>query len=83
MGYEDAKGRIVSDFKSVALHYLKTPSAFPLDLIAILPFEIIGLPIPDSAISKAVILYFRVLHIIRVVRIRDFFTVEEKRLNQK
>ena len=83
MGYEDAKGRIVSDFKSVALHYLKTPSGFSLDIIAALPYEIIALPIPTQSTRQAVLLYIRIFHVIRVIRIRDFFSVEEKRLNQK
>ena len=83
MGYLDAKGRVVSDFKSIALHYLKKPLGFPLDLIAALPLEIIALPIPHAHTRTAVLLYCRIIHAIRIVRIKEFFTVEEKRLNQK
>lgn len=83
LAYEDSQGRIVTNFQSIAVHYLKDKSGFLLDLLALLPYEIIGLPIPDPQIREATVLYLRLPHIIRVVRIQWFFSVEEKRLNQK
>ena len=83
IGYLDSKGQLVADNKSSALHYLKKPLGFPLDLIAALPVEIIPLPIPHKHTRLAILLYIRVIHCIRVIRIKDFFVIEEKRLNQK
>lgn len=83
MGYLNSQGQLVADFKSSALHYLKKPLGFPLDLIAILPVELIPLPIPNKHTRTAVLLYLRIIHSIRVIRIKDFFAFEEKRLNQK
>ena len=56
---------------------------FPLDLVAILPYEIIAAPIPDGDVRRAVSLYLRLIHVARVVRIQEFFHKEEKKLNQK
>lgn len=67
----------------MALHYLKRPSGFALDLIASLPIEIISLFIPNDDTRMVVALYSRFIHVMRVIRIKDFFAVEEKRLNQK
>ncbi len=83
LAYEDSNGRIVTNFRSIALHYLKDRSGFPLDLAALLPYELIALSILDSGARQAAVLYLRLPHIIRVVRIQWFFSVEEKRLNQK
>ncbi len=83
LAYEDPQGRAETNFRAIALHYLRTKSGFPLDLAALLPYEIIGLPIPDAGARTAAVLYLRLPHIIRVVRIQWFFSVEEKRLNQK
>ena len=47
----------LSHVTPVALHYLKTPSGFSLDIIAALPYEIIALPIPTQSTCKTVLLY--------------------------
>ena len=83
LAYEDAQGQTVTNFKSIALHYLRDMYGFPLDLAAVLPYELIGLPIPNSKARIATTLYLRLSHVIRVVRIQWFFSVAEKRLNQK
>lgn len=83
IGYFDDKGVIVSDSKSIALHYLKQPLGFPLDFIAILPYELIPSLITDPNTRLAAVLYIRVIHTIRIIRVRDFFNIEEKRLNQQ
>ena len=83
IGYKDRKGRIVSDFKSVALHYLKAPLGFTVDVITILPVEVFALAITDPGTRTTVLLYSRVLHVGRIVRIWGFFVAEEKKLNQQ
>ena len=54
-----------------------------LDFIGLFPCELIALPIPDPATRTAALLYLRLPHVIRVIRIQGFFSVEEKRLNQR
>jgi len=73
----------VTNFKSIALHYLKNPTGFALDFAALFPYELIALPISDSKIRTATLLYLRIPHVMRVIRIQGFFSVEEKRLNQR
>lgn len=83
LSYEDAHSHTVSDIKSIALHYLKNPAGFPLDLAAILPYELIGVFVPTPSTRTTVLLYLRLPHAIRVIRTRWFFSAEEKKLNQR
>ena len=83
LAYKDAQGCVVTDFKSIALHYLKDPFGFLLDFASTFPYELIGAPIKDQSQRTAALLYLRLPHIIRVIRIQWFFSEEEKRLNQK
>ena len=53
LSYEDSHSHTLSDIKSTALHYLKDPAGFPLDLVAILPYEIIGLFVPTPLHSDS------------------------------
>lgn len=85
IGYEDIQRHtIVLEFKSVMEHYLKTPSCFALDLFALLPFEIIAAFIPvRGGVRKGVWLYLRLNCVVRVFRIREFFAIQESKLNKK
>lgn len=62
---------------------MKDPMGFMFDLVAILPYEILAAPVPDAHIRTSVVLYLRLPHVIRGVRIQSFISEEEKRLNQK
>ena len=81
--YEDQQGLTVSDFKLTALRYLKQPTGFLMDAIASFPFEIIALPIPQPRIRIGVLLYLRLIHILRLDRVYHFISTEGKKLNQK
>ena len=81
--YKDSNGQTVRDLKSIVVHYIKDPMGFLFDLVAILPYEILAAPVPDSHIRTSVVLYLRLPHVIRGVRIQSFISEEEKRLNQK
>ncbi len=83
LAYEDTHSHTVSDIKSIAFHYLKTPAGFLLDLVTILPYELIGVFVPTPSTRTAVILYLRLPHTLRVIRTRWFFSAEEKKLNQR
>ena len=81
--YKDSNGQTVRDNKAIVLHYVKDPLGFALDLLAVLPFEILASPVPDMHTRTAAMLYLRIPHVIRGVRIQSFISEEEKRLNQK
>lgn len=83
IAYEDGRGQIVSDFNSVALHYLKTPYGFFLDIILLMPIELIALLIPDTSTSTSALLYMRIIRVTRIVRIIQVYNIETKRLNQQ
>ena len=83
LAYTDAQGRLVTDFKSIVVHYLKDPAGFLLDFATLFPYELIGAPIQDQQKRTAAVLYLRLPHVCRVIRIQWFFSEEEKRLNQK
>ena len=81
--YKDKNGQTVTDIKSIVLHYVKDPMGFTFDLVAILPYEILAAPIPDASIRTSAVLYLRLPHVIRGVRIQFFLSEEEKKLNQR
>ena len=81
--YEDDQGRAITEFKQVALHYLKQPTGFTLDALASFPFEIVALPIPDPKLRVGVLLYLRLTHTLRLDRVQHFFATEGRKLNQK
>ena len=83
LSYMDANGREVTNIRLVALHYFKDPYGFIFDFVAIFPYELFGAPIQDQAKRAAAVLYLRLPHVIRAIRIRWWFSDEEKRLNQK
>ena len=81
--YKDNNGETVTDLKSIVLHYVKDPMGFTFDLVAVFPYEILAAPVPDVATRTSAVLYLRLPHVIRGVRIQSFMSEEEKRLNQK
>ncbi len=83
ISYKDSNSNTVSDLKSIALRYLKDPRGFLLDLAALLPYELIGVFIPDPSTRLVAVLYLRIPHIMRVIRVQWLFSAEEKKLNQR
>lgn len=84
IGYIDSNGLVVLDFRSVALHYLKSPFGFPVDFFSIFPFEIIALFIYISAGSDNVVwFYVKIPHFVRIFRLWSFFSAQGKKLDQK
>ena len=81
--FEDSQGRTVTEFKQVALHYLKQPTGFLLDALASFPFEILALPIPNPKLRIGILLYLRLTHVLRLDRVQHFFASEGRKLNQK
>ena len=83
LGYEDAKGRTVLDFKSVALHYVKAPLGFVFDVVTTMPFEVVMFAVPYGAVWVSVIQYCALVHVLRTVRLKGLFDTEQMKLNQK
>ena len=81
--YKDSNGQTVTDLKSIVLHYIKDPMGFTFDLVAVFPYEILAAAVPDAAVRTSAVLYLRLPHVIRGVRIQSFMSEEEKKLNQK
>ena len=73
----------MTDLKSIVLHYIKDPIGFTFDLVAVFPYEILAAAVPDAAVRTSAVLYLRLPHVIRGVRIQSFMSEEEKKLNQK
>ena len=67
LSYKDAQVRAVINFKIIAIHYLKDPTGFPLDLVTVFHYmyEVIALTIPQPNIHTAVVLYLWLPHILR------------------
>lgn len=81
--YEDHHGNTVSDIKTIVLHYLKSIGGFPLDVVSLFPYELLVLPIRDSRLRVAMVLYMRLPHLTRIVRVKWMFDAQLKYLNQK
>lgn len=73
----------MGDIKTIILHYLRSFDGFLLDLVSLFPYELLVLPIRDSRLRVAVVLYMRLPHLTRVVRVKWMFDAQLKYLNQK
>ena len=67
--FEDEHGIEVKDLSSIVRHYLKSKSGFAVDLIAVIPFEVLGLTIPDEFYQERVYLILQLIHLVRMFRI--------------
>ena len=73
----------MSDFKSVALHYIKAPLGFVFDMMTTLPLEVVVFAVPYDAVRAPVVQYCALVHTLRAVRLKGLFDSEQRRLNQK
>lgn len=83
MTYEDKKGNIVGHIKAIGWHYLRTGDGFFLDCITLFPYELAVLPVQNKQFRTALILYMRLPHLARIIRVRWMFTIQQRNLNQK
>ena len=67
--FEDEHGIEVKDLSSIVRHYLKSKSGFAVDLIAIIPFEVLSFTIPDEFYQERVYLILQLIHLVRMFRI--------------
>ena len=82
LSYCDKYGDLVESFDRVYKAYLKKPSGFAFDLIAILPIDVLALAAPSEK-RMMVLALLRLIHVIRLKRVSEFFGSWEKELDIK
>ena len=73
----------MTDIKCIMIHNLTTWDGFIMDCITLFPYELVVLPIQDSRLRTALVLYMRVPHLARVIRVKWMFDNQQKYLNQR
>lgn len=54
-----------------------------MDCVTLFPYELLVMPISDSSLRVAMVLYMRLPHLIRVIRVKWMFDREQKCLHQR
>ena len=67
--YEDEHGVVVKDLSHIVPRYLKSKSGFVVDLIALIPFEVLSFTIQDKFYQERVYLILQLIHLVRMFRI--------------
>ncbi|KAJ7372502.1 hypothetical protein OS493_019011 [Desmophyllum pertusum] len=78
MAYTNNIGEVICDGKRLLIHYAK--GKLLLDLLASFPIDLFALAVPANN-QLFVLSYLRLLHLLRLVRMQQFFTELAKRLN--
>ena len=78
MAYRNNIGEIISDGSSLLKHYVR--GKFPLDIVASFPIDLFALaaPVNDRLFALS---YLRLLHLLRLVRMQQFFHDLSQKLN--
>lgn len=78
MSYRNNIGELICDGKRLLIHYAK--GKLPLDLLASFPIDLFALAAPANK-RLFVLSYLRLLHLLRLVRMQQFFSDLAQRLN--
>lgn len=78
MAYTNNIGEVISDGRRLLINYAK--GKLPLDFLASFPIDLFALAAPADE-QLFVLSYLRLLHLLRVVRMQQFFSELAKRLN--
>lgn len=78
MAYTNKMGETICDGKRLLINYIK--GMFPLDFLASFPIDLFALAAPANKQLFA-LSYLRLLHLLRLVRMQQFFSELAKRLN--
>lgn len=78
MSYRNNIGELICDGKRLLIHYAK--GKLPLDLLASFPIDLFALAAPANK-RLFVLPYLRLLHLLRLVRMQQFFSDLAQRLN--
>lgn len=78
MAYRNNIGEVISDGKTLLTNYVK--GKFFLDVLASFPIDLFALAAPSNK-RLLVLSYLRLLHLLRLVRMQQFFSELAQRLN--
>ena len=78
MSYRNNIGELICDGKTLLTHYAR--GKMPLDLLASFPIDLFALAAPANK-QLFVLSYLRLLHLLRLVRMQQFFEELAQRLN--
>ena len=81
--FEDEHGIEVKELSNIVRHYLKSKSGFAVDLIALIPFEVLSFTIPDKFYQERVYLILQLIHLVRMFRIILMFRPEYWRIPRR
>ena len=78
MAYINNIGETICDGRRLLIHYAK--GKLPFDLLASFPIDLFALAAPKDR-QLFVLSYLRLLHLLRLVRMQQFFAELSERLN--
>lgn len=78
MAHRNNIGEVISDGKTLLTNYVK--GKFLLDVLASFPIDLFALAAPSNK-RLLVLSYLRLLHLLRLVRMQQFFSELAQRLN--
>lgn len=82
LGYIDSFGDLVDEYEAISKNYSRKLDYFLLDLLSVLPFDILALAAP-SGDRLLVLSYLRLTRLLRLTHISRFFGKWEKELDVK
>ncbi|KAI6654629.1 hypothetical protein LOD99_1024 [Oopsacas minuta] len=81
MAYFDEDGMLRSSLRDIAEHYLLSPLSFGLDIVSLLPMEIFCLVLADPKLRLSYLLYLRITHALRGIKLPFILSEQEKTLS--
>ena len=82
MAYIDPEnGMLKSSLREIAEHYLLSPLSFCLDIVSLLPTEIFCLALSDPTLRLSYLLYLRIPHALRGIKLPFILSEQEKTLS--
>ena len=78
MAYTNNIGETICEGRRLMIHYAK--GKFPFDLLASFPIDLFSLAAPADK-QLLVLSYLRLLHLLRLIRMQQFFAEVTMRLN--
>ena len=79
ISFYNINGDLIDDYHEVRTKYLKDFNGFAVDMVAALPMDICGYAV--TSIGPTLIVYLRLLQLVRLVRIHQFFQNWQKELH--
>ncbi|XP_070566365.1 uncharacterized protein [Ptychodera flava] len=81
VSYSDKYAELEKDFVKVYNHYFRQTNGFLVDIIAALPIDVFALCANSQETRLMALSLLRLIHLLRLIRVSNFFTAWEKELN--